>query len=299
MKIFISWSGEKGYAVAVFLAEWIPSVIQAVETYVSPEDVRQGTGWADEVPKEIDRSSFGILCLVPGGIGAPWLNFEAGVLSRSMDASKMISLLVGVERSELVSGPLAQFPSAVFDRNDMYRLVETVNGKTGIMGLGEERLRNTFELWWPKLERDVHSLMSKGNIESKTTVRSEKLPDVGERAKGAERPAQTARKSETRKTLDADKSARPAAARPELEEIEIEMLNVLYEAPGQTPVTAAAVGFKLGISAQKARERLDNLERSNFVREHLFVGRPKEYSLAPKGREYLTRKDPSSKRQPK
>jgi hypothetical protein len=39
------------------------------------------------------------------------------------------------------------------------------------------------------------------------------------------------------------------------------------------------------------------LERENYVREHLYVGRPKEFSLAPKGREYLTRNDLLNERQ--
>ena len=74
------------------------------------------------------------------------------------------------------------------------------------------------------------------------------------------------------------------------------MLNVLYDPPGYTPRTADAVGYKVDISAQKAREHLDKLERANYVREHLYVGRPKEYSLAPKGREYLTKHDLLKKR---
>jgi predicted ArsR family transcriptional regulator len=70
----------------------------------------------------------------------------------------------------------------------------------------------------------------------------------------------------------------------------------LCQPPEYTPKTADAVGSKLDIPAQKAKEHLDKLERRNYVREHLFVGRPKEYSIAPTGREYLTKHDLLKKR---
>jgi predicted ArsR family transcriptional regulator len=60
-------------------------------------------------------------------------------------------------------------------------------------------------------------------------------------------------------------------------------------------MTAAAVGYRMDVSAQIVRERLDTLERKNYVLEHLFGGRPKEYSIGPKGKEYLARNAPSGK----
>ncbi|MGA7105315.1 MAG: hypothetical protein WBX49_08215, partial [Candidatus Deferrimicrobiaceae bacterium] len=233
---------------------------------------------------------------------------------------------------ELDNGPLAQFSSAIFEKNEMYQILETINEKTEKGRLSKERLRNTFDIWWPKLKLDVKSIREKEITEIQDADHPEKTPDIDEREKApdteepektpdTEEPEKTpdtdepkktpdtdkpkktpkriveaARKSEAIKTQDAVKPAKPAAAKPAPEEIEIEMLTVLYDPSGYTSRTADAVGFQLDISAQKAREHLDKLERNNFVREHLFVGRPKEYSLAPKGREYLTKNDLLKKR---
>lgn len=293
MKIFLSWSDETSHAIASALGDWIPFVIQAVETYVPPVDTRKGTRWANDVSKELNQSSFGILCVVPGNTGAPWLNFEAGVLSKSLDASNVIPLLIDVDKSELDNGPLAQFPSAIFEKNGMYQILETINEKTEKGRLSEDRLRDTFDIWWPKLKMDVGSIRKK---EEPDAEEPEKTPDTDEPKKRPNRTVEAARKSEEIKPQDTGKPARKVAARPAPEEIEIEILNVLYDPPGYTPRTADAVGYKVDISAQKAREHLDKLERSNYVREHLYVGRPKEYSLAPKGREYLTKHDLLKKR---
>jgi DNA-binding MarR family transcriptional regulator len=306
MKIFISWSDETSHAIALTLGDWIPSVIQAVETTVSPEDIRKGTRWVNDVSKELNQSSLGIICVVPGNIGAPWLNFEAGVLSKTLDGSKVIPLLLDVERSELDDGPLAQFPSAIFEKNEMYHILETINENMEEGRLSEERLRNTFEVWWPKLELDVESIREKEINEIEDTEKPEEKPDTDKRDKksDADQPEKTsdravkaARKSETKKTQEPDKPKKSVAAKPALEEIEIEMLKVLNTPPGYTPVTASAVGYKMDISAQKVKEHLDILERRNYVREHLYVGRQKEYSIAPKGREYLTRNDLLNDRQ--
>ena len=296
MKIFISWSDETGYAIASILGGWIPSVIQAVETYVSPEDSRKGTKWVNEVSQELNRSSLGIVCVVPGNIGAPWLNFEAGVLSESLDVARVIPLLVGVERSELDNGPLAQFPSAIYGKNDLYQILETINENTEKMRLSKERLRDSFELWWPKLDLDVESIMGKEIKETRHIDKPEIVPNTHKPGKTPERAIETEKKSETKETPVPDKPEKPVSAKPALEKIEIEMLKVLYDPPEYTPKTAHAVGSKLDISAQKVKEHLDKLERRNYVHEHLFVARPKEYSIAPAGREYLIKHDLLNKR---
>ncbi|NNF84814.1 MAG: hypothetical protein HKM29_06620, partial [Deltaproteobacteria bacterium] len=179
MKIFLSWSDETSHAIALTLGDWIPSVIQAVETTVSPEDIRKGTGWVNDVSKELDQSSLAILCVVPGNVGAPWLNFEAGVLLKFLDVSNVIPLLIDVERSELDNGPLAQFPSVICEKKEMYQILETINKNTEKGSLGEERLRNTFDVWWPKLEMDIESIREKGIKEIPDTDHPEKTPDTG------------------------------------------------------------------------------------------------------------------------
>jgi hypothetical protein len=45
MKLFISWSGEASHAVAKAFREWIPSVINAVEPWLSDEDIATGAHW--------------------------------------------------------------------------------------------------------------------------------------------------------------------------------------------------------------------------------------------------------------
>jgi hypothetical protein len=67
------------------LRDWLPSVIQSLEPYVSSEDIDKGTRWSSDIAKELDNSAYGILCVTQDNLAAPWINFEAGALSKSVD----------------------------------------------------------------------------------------------------------------------------------------------------------------------------------------------------------------------
>ena len=123
----------------------------------------------------------------------------------------------------------------------MYQILETINEKTEKGRLSEDRLRDTFDIWWPKLKLDVGSIRKK---EEPDAEEPEKTPDTDEPKKRPNRTVEAARKSEEIKPQDTGKPARKVAARPAPEEIEIEILNVLYDPPGYTPRTADAVGYK-------------------------------------------------------
>lgn len=41
MKIFVSWSGELSRQIAEVLKKWIPCIIQSVEVFFSPEDIKK------------------------------------------------------------------------------------------------------------------------------------------------------------------------------------------------------------------------------------------------------------------
>ena len=49
MKIFVSWSGDFSHAVAKALKDWLPNVIQAVEVFLSSEDIAKGSQWFHEL----------------------------------------------------------------------------------------------------------------------------------------------------------------------------------------------------------------------------------------------------------
>lgn len=157
MKVFISWSGNKSHRVALVFREWLPSVIQSLEPYVSSEDIDKGARWSSDIAKELENSSFGILCVTKENLNAPWLSFEAGALSKTMDKSFVTPFLFDIKRSE-VNGPILQFQSTVFDKEDIKKLLQTLNRACGESGITEAMLEKAFEVWYPALEKELKNL---------------------------------------------------------------------------------------------------------------------------------------------
>ena len=154
MKVFISWSGNISHKVGMIFREWLPSVIQSLEPYVSSEDIDKGARWSSDIAKELENSTFGILCVTKDNLYAPWLSFEAGALSKTMDKSFVTPFLFDIKRSE-VNGPILQFQSTVFEKDDIKKLMHTLNKACGI---SSSMLDKAFEVWYPTLESELNKL---------------------------------------------------------------------------------------------------------------------------------------------
>lgn len=158
-KVFISWSGELSRKLAGAINDWLPAALQYVKPYFSPEDVEKGTKWNSEIAGELESSSVGIICLTPDNTEKPWILFEAGALSKSVEKARVCTLLFNMEPAE-VKGPLTAFQATRFAQEDFKRLVSTINATAGDAKLEPSVLDSVFEMWWPKLESEVTAILS-------------------------------------------------------------------------------------------------------------------------------------------
>lgn len=160
MKVFLSWSGDASHKVALILREWLPSVIQSIEPYVSSEDIDKGARWSTDIASELADSSYGILCVTKDNLHAPWLTFEAGALSKTMDKSFVSPFLFNIKRSE-VNGPILQFQSTIFQKDDIKKLLASLNKASTEGQLSDEKLDKALDVWYPELEKNLNGLLEK------------------------------------------------------------------------------------------------------------------------------------------
>ncbi|MCX6069363.1 MAG: TIR domain-containing protein, partial [Chloroflexi bacterium] len=138
------------------LRYWLPFVLNAVDPWMSAEDIEAGAKWQEVVSGELHDSNFSIICLTPENLNAPWVLFEAGALSKHGE-SLVCTYLFDLE-SQDVKPPLSQFQHSRSDKDGTRKLVRDINKHLGDAAVPEERLTVAFDMWWPKLGESLASI---------------------------------------------------------------------------------------------------------------------------------------------
>jgi hypothetical protein len=122
MNIFICWSGPASHKLAEGLRAWLPRVIQATKPFLSSSDISKGERWIAELNFQLESTNYGVLCMTPENLTAPWVLFEVGALSKNTESGRVSALLLDVKEAEL-GPPLGQFQNTQPTHEDMHKLV--------------------------------------------------------------------------------------------------------------------------------------------------------------------------------
>jgi len=108
--------------------------------------------------------------------------FEAGALAKSMQGTKVVPLLFGLEVGD-ISGPLAQFQAKKFERTGVAEAIHSIN-QSAEQSIQEDRERKLFQMAWPTLEDKIKNIPSEAPTETHARPEREILEDlvVGVRA---------------------------------------------------------------------------------------------------------------------
>lgn len=172
-KVFISWSGELSRKLGEALRSWLPASLQYVKPYFSPNDIEKGAKWNSEIAKELETSNVGIICLTQDNTENPWILFESGALSKSIDKARVCTLLFDLDAAE-IKGPLTSFQATRFVHEDFKRLVSTINITAGEAKLETPVLDRVFDMWWPRLADQVTEILKTHGKGTKAERRSDR-----------------------------------------------------------------------------------------------------------------------------
>jgi hypothetical protein len=157
MDVFISWSGERSRAAAEALRGWLPKIINAIKPWLSSADIDKGARWSTDVASRLEAAKAGIICLTPNNLHSDWILFEAGALSKTLKNTFVCPFLIGLEPSD-VKPPLAQFQATKAEKDDVLKLLKTLNSALIDTALPETHIDEAFDVWWPKLESQLKAL---------------------------------------------------------------------------------------------------------------------------------------------
>lgn len=156
--VFISWSGNRSQHVAHALRDWLPMVLQAAKPFMSKKDIDKGSRWHIELAKALEVMKVGIICLTPENLTAPWLLFESGALSKTVDRGTRVCtyLLAGLQPQE-VPAPLGEFQATRAEKEDTLKMIQDMNKSLG-SPVTESTLNGVFDALWAQLEAQLLAL---------------------------------------------------------------------------------------------------------------------------------------------
>src|SRR5262245_51539131 len=167
MKVFLSWSGDASHKVAIALHEWLPYMIHSIRPFISSGDISKGERWGEVLAEELKDATYGIICVTPYNLHKPWMNFEAGALTRVIDQSCVAPFLFRVNRAS-VEGPLLQFQSTEYLKDDVFRLIYSINCKLAPQDqVAPTVLQRNFEHWWVDLSKALDRIPTNSPLETR------------------------------------------------------------------------------------------------------------------------------------
>jgi hypothetical protein len=177
MRVFISWSGTASQELAKALAEWLPTVLQAVDPFMSDNDIEKGERWSDKISSELEQGQYGIICLTPENKDATWLHFEAGALSKVFKDARVAPLLFDLSPSD-IRGPLVSFQCATYRKDEVRKLLASMNTACP-KPLATDRLEKTFEALWSEFDANVTEILERNRKLWGSRSAVARKPDLG------------------------------------------------------------------------------------------------------------------------
>lgn len=155
MKVFISWSGDRSKHIATALHGWLPTVIQVLEPFISSQNIGKGERGGEVIADNLENSKFGIVCLTPENLSAPWILFESGALSKIV-TSPVCTYLYEITSTD-IKQPLGQFQHTVANKEDTLALIQSINSKIE-KPLLPDVLKSVFDRMWDVLAEKLQSV---------------------------------------------------------------------------------------------------------------------------------------------
>ena len=250
MKVFLSWSGKASHALASILHEWLPTVVQFADPWMSSEDIVKGTRWDSEIGKTLEETSYCIVCVTPGVQTESWVNFEAGAAAKIVSQSYVSPLLLGVSTAELGGFPLSMFQCTQFNKADVLKLLRSINSAAK-PSVSSKRLKTSLDYSWAALRERVEGI---------------DLSDIQHRGKGTQ-----AYEVESEVLHD------------HAEQI---LVLVATNGVGYEP-NAGQAAAHVDEEVLVAQYHLDRLVERGFLEEDIFGGPEPTYGITRKGRAYV------------
>lgn len=152
LRIFVSWSEERGKIAAESISSWLSRLFQTAQVFYSPEGIGAGEIWFDTLMDNLNTNSIGVIVLTPESKDSCWIHFECGALAKSLGSRSKIRIcpvLFNLEEED-IRPPLSQYNMIRPDRDGFLKLAKCINDCSP-NPIDEPAFNDTFDVWWEKI----------------------------------------------------------------------------------------------------------------------------------------------------
>lgn len=153
-KLFISWSKASTRGIADSLARHLELMLPRQEVFVSTRDITLGENFRNVIDEQLKSSSFALICVNSENIKEPWLHYEAGAISATIEKAHIIPLLFDGDFEIIKDTPLGVFHAIKYDKEAIRQIVDLVSDD-------KTRAQEYFKKFWPDLEADIAQHMGR------------------------------------------------------------------------------------------------------------------------------------------
>lgn len=153
--VFISWSKLRSKQIAKIVSWWVGEVVQAATPWYSDAGIEAGTRSLKEIEDVLSTAKIGIICITSENAEEPWLNFEAGALSKQLgeDENRVIPLLFGYADPADLRTPVSQFQGVLASETGFENVALSINNSIAAeMRRSEAQVRESCKRIWPELK---------------------------------------------------------------------------------------------------------------------------------------------------
>jgi hypothetical protein len=158
MQLYISWSGQISYKVALSVRDLVRKVLPDIDVWVSAEDINAGSRWSPELIRIFDQMAFSIICVDPSNQRSNWLNYETGAIAKSIGRWKINVFLFDLPPDGL-RGPLTQYQTIRLELMDVRKMFENIHANISGIRISKQVLNENLTMEWPefqKIMQDIH-----------------------------------------------------------------------------------------------------------------------------------------------
>lgn len=158
-KIFISWSGEKSKQIASTFYDWFYNTFK-IEAWFSSKNIKIGELWEPKIQEALQQSTKGIFFITKENVFAPWINFEAGAISKGNPENFVC--IIRVDSNEIPKeSPLFHYQNTAFNKEGICELLNNI--LIDSPDYNEENFKKLFDTNWKEFYKKYLKIIYSDN----------------------------------------------------------------------------------------------------------------------------------------